>query len=90
MHCIAEWRDHFETAAAGALQVFWATNKDYETKEGRADYIKEALDNLAFIYRDVVRDGDGKILVHSTSPPSISLFLYFYRDTEVPLNPSWF
>lgn len=82
MHYIAEWRDHFETAAANALRIFWATNKDYETKEGRADYIKKALDKLAFVYRDVVRDDDGNILVHSTFPPIYFSILIFLQSRK--------
>ena len=39
MQHIAEWREHFEKAAANALQAVWATDEGYETKEGRKDYI---------------------------------------------------
>lgn len=63
MQHIAEWRDHFEKAAANALQAVWATDEGYETKEGRKDYINEALGGLAFIYRNVVHDDNRKILV---------------------------
>lgn len=77
MQHVSEWKNHFRNAAAQALQAFWTTNRDYDTKEGRATYIKDALGpKLPFMFRDVMRSDDGEIIVRATFLLFISPSLY--------------
>jgi hypothetical protein len=67
-----EWRGHFGEAAVASLAAFWASDKQYDSEEAKADYVAHALGKgLPFMYSDVEDTGS------SSTAIKVIYILYF-------------
>lgn len=80
MQKVYEWRSHFSAAAMAAIDVFWASDDDYDDKDTKAAYVEYALGpSLPFMFSNVDTDDDGNVTVGTDS---LSTYLILTLTTE--------